>query len=58
LKARAPGFAKVIGAISLAGGVYVQQVTISEASGDRTTIVFTAIETGEAAMSADEAALF
>jgi hypothetical protein len=38
--------------------VYVQQVTISEASGDRTTIVFTAIETGEAAMSADEAALF
>ena len=58
LKARAPGLAKVIGAISLAGGVYVQQVTISEASGDRTTIVFTAIETGEAAMSADEAALF
>jgi Outer membrane lipoprotein carrier protein LolA len=58
LKARAPGLAKVIGAISLAGGVYVQQVTISEASGDRTTIVFTAIETGEAAMTADEAALF
>ncbi len=48
LKAREPGLAKVIGAIVLEGGVYVQQVTISEASGDRTTIVFTAIETGEA----------
>jgi len=58
LKARASGLAKVIGAIVLAGGVYVQQVSISEASGDRTTIVFTAIETGAAAMSADEAALF
>ena len=58
LKARAPGLAKVIGAIVLAGGVYVQQVTISEASGDRTTIVFTAIETGDTAMTADEAALF
>lgn len=58
LKARAPALAKAIGAIALAGGVYVQQVTISEANGDRTTIVFTAIETGDAAMTADEAALF
>lgn len=58
LKARAPALAKAIGAIALSGGVYVQQVTISEASGDRTTIIFTAIQTGDAAMTADEAALF
>jgi Outer membrane lipoprotein carrier protein LolA len=58
LKAREPGLAKTIGAIALAGGGYVQQVTIREANGDRTTITFTAIETGNAAMTADEAALF
>jgi hypothetical protein len=58
LKAREPGLAKTIGSIALAGGGYVQQVTLSEASGDRTTITFTAIETGDAAMTADEAALF
>ena len=58
LKARESGLAKTVGAIALAGGGYVQQVTISEANGDRTTITFTAIETGDAAMTADEAALF
>ena len=58
LKAREPGLAKTIGTIALAGAVYVQHVTISEANGDRTTITFTAIETGNAAMTADEAALF
>jgi hypothetical protein len=58
LKARAPGLAKAIGAIDLAGGAYVRQVTLTEPSGDRTTILFSAIETGDAAMTADEAALF
>lgn len=58
LKARAPALAKAIGAIDLAGGAYVRQVIITESSGDRTTISFTAIETGDAAMTADEAALF
>jgi outer membrane lipoprotein carrier protein LolA len=58
LKAREPGLAKIIGAIALEGGVYVKNVTISEANGDRTTIAFSAIETGESAMSADEAAYF
>jgi hypothetical protein len=58
LKARAPALAQAIGAIDLAGGAYVRHVVITESSGDRTTIVFTAIETGDAAMTADEAALF
>jgi hypothetical protein len=58
LKAREPGLAKVIGGISLEGGAYVQNVYISEASGDRTSIAFSAIQTGAAAISADEAALF
>ena len=58
LRARDPALANAVGAIALAGGAYVQNVNISEASGDRTTIVFSAIQTGESAMSADEAALF
>ena len=58
LKARAPALAQAIGAIALAGGAYVRQVIITEPSGDRTTILFSAIETGDAAMTADEAALF
>jgi hypothetical protein len=58
LKARAPGLAKVVGSISLEGGTYVTHIAIDEASGDRTRIVFSAIETGDGAMSSDEAALF
>ena len=58
LKPREPALAKVIGAIALEGGAYVQNVDISEASGDRTKIVFSAIKTGDAAMTGDEAALF
>jgi hypothetical protein len=58
LKAREPALAKVIGSITLQGDAYVKNVAISEASGDRTTIIFSAVETGDAAMTADEAALF
>ncbi|MBC7860807.1 MAG: outer membrane lipoprotein carrier protein LolA [Burkholderiaceae bacterium] len=58
LKAREPALAKAIGAIRLDGGAYVKHIEISEASGDRTAIVFSAIQTGEAAMTAEEAALF
>ena len=58
LKARDPALAKVIGNIALQGDAYVKNVAISEASGDRTSIVFSAIETGDAAMTVDEAALF
>jgi hypothetical protein len=58
LKAREPALAKAIGAIALEGGVYVKTITISEASGDITRIAFSAIQTGEGAMNAEEAALF
>lgn len=58
LKAREPGLAKAIGSIALEGGAYVQNVRIDEAGGDRTSIVFSDIRTGDGAMSAAEAALF
>jgi hypothetical protein len=58
LKAREPGLAKVLERIALEGGLFVKSITISEASGDLTKIVFSAIQTGEGAMTADEAALF
>ena len=58
LKARDSGVAKVIGAIALDGGAYVKNIAIDEAKGDRTRIVFSAIQTGEQAMTSEEAALF
>ncbi|AZP12071.1 outer membrane lipoprotein carrier protein LolA [Undibacterium parvum] len=58
LKAREPALAKAIGAISLDGAAYVKNISINEASGDRSHIVFSAIQTGETAMLAEEAALF
>jgi hypothetical protein len=58
LKALEPGLVKAIGSIALKGGVYVRSITIDEASGDRTSIDLVAIETGDSAMSADEAKLF
>jgi hypothetical protein len=58
LKARSPALAKAIGAISLDGGAYVKNIHISEASGDRTDIVFSEIKTGAGAVTPDEAALF
>src|SRR5476649_2775748 len=58
LKARSPALAKAIGGIRLDGGAYVKNIVISEAGGDRTSIVFSGIESGEPAMSAEEAALF
>jgi outer membrane lipoprotein-sorting protein len=58
LKARAPALAKAIGAISLDGGAYVKNIHISEASGDRTDIVFSEIKTGPGAVTPEEAALF
>ena len=58
LKARDAGVAKVIGAIALEGGAYVKNIAIDEANGDRTRIVFSAIQTGEQAMTSEEAALF
>ena len=58
LKAREPALARAISSVALEGGAHVANITISEASGDRTSIVFSKIQTGEGAMSVDEAALF
>jgi hypothetical protein len=58
LKAREPALAKAIGAIELDGGAYVKNIHINEASGDKTQIVFSAIQTGDTAMLPEEAALF
>ncbi len=58
LRARQPALAKAIGGIKLEGGAYVKSMIMNEASGDRTTITFSAIESGESAMTAEEAALF
>ena len=58
LKARDPGLAKVIAGVSLEGGAFVKQITIHEANGDRTGIVFSAMQTGEAAITPEEAGQF
>jgi hypothetical protein len=58
LKARDPALAKAIGSIALEGGAYVKNITITEASGDRTNIVFSGYQTGDTAMNADEVGLF
>ncbi len=58
LKAREPGLSKAIDGIALDGDAHVKSITILEASGDRTTIVFSEIQTEDRAMGADEAALF
>jgi outer membrane lipoprotein-sorting protein len=58
LKPRQAALEKAIGTIKLEGGAYVKSIVMNEASGDRTTIVFAAIQTGDAAMTREEAALF
>ena len=58
LKAREPALARAISSVALEGGAHVANITISEASGDRTSIVFSKIQTGEGVMSVEEAALF
>jgi hypothetical protein len=58
LKARDAGVAKVIAAIALDGGAYVKNIAIDEANGDRTRIVFSALQTGAQAMTSEEASLF
>ena len=58
LKPRQAALEKAIGTIKLEGGTYVKSIVMNEASGDRTTIVFSAIQSGEAAMTREEAALF
>ena len=58
LKPRTPALARAISAITLDGAEYVKNIAIDESSGDRTRIVFSAIQTGDGAMTVDEAALF
>lgn len=58
LKPREAGLANVFGSISLDGGAYIRSLAIEEAAGDRTSIVFSGIETGPGAMDGDEARLF
>jgi hypothetical protein len=58
LKAREAALAKAVGEITLEGDSVVKNITISDASGDRTTIAFSAIQSGEGAMLLEEAALF
>ncbi|MET0265481.1 MAG: outer membrane lipoprotein carrier protein LolA [Duganella sp.] len=58
LKARQAALDKAIGTILLDGGAYVKNIVMSEASGDRTAIVFSEIKAGETAMTSEEAALF
>ena len=58
LKAREPSLSKAIDGIALEGDAHVKSITILEASGDQTTIVFSEIQTEEGAMGVDEAAFF
>ncbi|MFJ3056661.1 outer membrane lipoprotein carrier protein LolA [Herbaspirillum sp. NPDC087042] len=58
LKARQPALAKAIGDIGLNGSAYVEKVLMKEAGGDRTEISFSAIKTGDAALTPEEGALF
>lgn len=58
LKAKQAALEKAIGTIKLDGGAYVKNIVMSEASGDRTAIVFSDIKAGDSAMTAEEAALF
>jgi len=58
LKAKQAALEKAIGTIKLDGGAYVKNIVMSEASGDRTAIVFSEIKAGDSALTAEEAALF
>jgi hypothetical protein len=58
LKARDPALARAISSIALDGDAFVKNIAISETSGDHTRIMFSEIQTGDAAMSVNEAALF
>lgn len=58
LKARDPGLAKVIADVSVEGDAFVKSIVIHEANGDRTGISFSAMQTGDSGMTAEEAVQF
>lgn len=55
LSPKESGMRRVISNIELAGNEYVQQITLLEASGDRTVIAFTGMTTGADALKPEEA---
>ena len=58
LTAREAALAKAIGAMTLEGSDYVKKVTLSEAGGDRTEILFSDIRSGAQALNAEDGAAF
>jgi len=58
LKAREAALSKAIGTIALDGDSYVKNIVINDVGGDRTSIVFSTIQSGDGAMLPEEAALF
>ncbi|RXZ37096.1 outer membrane lipoprotein carrier protein LolA [Oxalobacteraceae bacterium CAVE-383] len=58
LNARSPALAKAIGKLSLEGSDYVKKVTIDEAGGDHTEILFSDIHSGAQALNAEDGAAF
>jgi hypothetical protein len=58
LKPREPALAKALDTIAIDGGAFVNSIAIDENNGDQTRIAFSGIQTGERAMSDEEAALF
>lgn len=58
LKPRDAGLARILGQIALAGGAYVTSIVIDESSGDRMRVQFSAIQSGESAMTGREAEAF
>lgn len=52
------GMRRVISTIELGGGEFVQKLTMTEASGDRTVITFANMATGPSALKPDEAKTF
>lgn len=58
LKAREPALAKAIGGVQIEGAAFVRNIVISEAGGDRTSIVFSDMVSGDAVLTAEEAKAF
>ena len=58
LKAREPAMAKVIGGVHIEGTAFVRSIVISEAGGDRTSIAFSGMVSGEGALTPEEAKTF
>lgn len=58
LKAREPALAKAIGGVQIEGAAFVKNILISEAGGDRTSIVFSGMASGESALTPEDAKAF